>query len=469
MPNRTRVVDFVPEESGVLATAENLDTGERFEISAVYLVGCDGAHSDVRRKMGAKFSGDVVVMETQSTHIRRAPTACHDPKTGVVKRFPQSAMLRLSVRDDGRERWLIHNWRPPTGDLATLDCDRSMRQILGVDSTFPFEILAKEDWTGRRMIAERFRDRRVFLCGDAAHIWVPFAGYGMNAGIADAMNLSWKFAGVMNGWAEPAILDAYELERQPVTEQVSRYAMNTSFTRESLGSSLPHNLEEFGPEGDAVRARIGKSAYEQNVGQFCCGGLNFGYFYKNSPIIAYDGEEAPEYTIYDFVQSTVPGCRTPHVWLRSMFTSFGYFNDRQDDRTVLENMFTSLEPGGACIIEVLGKERLAKILQPTISTVLPDGTLMVERHEIFDDWTRVRNEWLLIRNGRAKSFKFHHTIYSGQELRDRMERVGFVAAKLHGNLDGDEYGPNAERLIAIGGKPASTHLKRRHTAAGDSQ
>ena len=153
----------------------------------------------------------------------------------------------------------------------------------------------------------------------------------------------------------------------------------------------------------------------------------------------------------------------------SMFTSFGYFDDRQDDRTVLENMFTSLEPGGACIIDVLGKERLAKILQPTISTVLPDGTLMVERHEIFDDWTRVRNEWLLIRNGRAKSFKFHHTIYSGQELRDRMERVGFVAVKLHGNLDGDEYGPNAERLIAIGRKPASTHLKRRHTAAGASQ
>ena len=130
----------------------------------------------------------------------------------------------------------------------------------------------------------------------------------------------------LNGWAGPAILDAYELERQPVTEQVSRYAMNTSFTRESLGSSLPHNLEEFGPEGDAVRARIGKSAYEQNVGQFCCSGLNFGYFYKNSPIIAYDGEEAPGYTIYDFVQSTAPGCRTPHVWLRggrSLYDALG--------------------------------------------------------------------------------------------------------------------------------------------------
>jgi hypothetical protein len=166
------------------------------------------------------------------------------------------------------------------------------------------------------MIADRFRDRRVFLCGDAAHIWVPFAGYGMNAGIADAMNLSWKLASVINGWADPAILDSYELERQPVTEQVSRCAMTTSRERESLGKTLPDNLEEPGAEGDAARARIGAKAYELNVGQFCCGGLNFGYFYKDSPIIAYDGEDAPVYSLYDFSQSTVPGCRTPHVWLR---------------------------------------------------------------------------------------------------------------------------------------------------------
>ena len=154
----------------------------------------------------------------------------------------------------------------------------------------------------------------------------------------------------------------------------------------------------------------------------------------------------------------------------SMFTSFGYFDDRQDDMTVLQNMFTSLQPGGACLIEVLGKERLAKILQPTISTVLPGGTLMVERHEIFDDWTRVRNEWLLIRGGRTKSFNFHHTIYSGQELRDRMERVGFVAVTLHGSLDGDAYGPNAERLVTIGHKPLSKHTNKRPAAdIGDSQ
>ncbi|MEJ2247165.1 MAG: SAM-dependent methyltransferase, partial [Acidobacteriota bacterium] len=90
---------------------------------------------------------------------------------------------------------------------------------------------------------------------------------------------------------------------------------------------------------------------------------------------------------------------------------------------------------------------------PTRSDVLPDGTEVIQKAEIFDDWTRVRNEWILIRKGRAKSFKFHHTIYSGQELRDRMEQTGFTDVKLFGNLDGDEYGPDAQRLIVVGHKP----------------
>jgi hypothetical protein len=211
---------------------------------------------------------------------------------------------------DGRERWVIHNFLPAT------DRDRSIREILGVGPAFTFEILGQEDWTGRRMIADGFRDRRVFLCGDAAHIWVPFAGYGMNAGIADATNLSWMLAGVIKGWADPALLEAYEIERQPITEQVSHYAMNTALARASHRDAISDTIEQGGPEGDAMRARIGRQAYGVNVGQFCCGGLNFGYFYVGSPIIAYDGETAPAYTIDQFSQSTVPGCRTPHLWLR---------------------------------------------------------------------------------------------------------------------------------------------------------
>ena len=137
----------------------------------------------------------------------------------------------------------------------------------------------------------------------------------------------------------------------------------------------------------------------------------------------------------------------------SMFTSFGYFDNKNEDIQVLRNIFTSLKPGGVCLIDVMGKERLAKSLQLTTSEMLPDGTKLIQRHEIFDDWTRIRNEWILIRKGRAKIFTFHHTIYSGQELRDRMEHVGFTEVRLFGNLDGDEYGPNAQRLIAVARKP----------------
>ena len=69
------------------------------------------------------------------------------------------------------------------------------------DEDFEYEILVKEDWTGRRLVADSFRDGRAFICGDAAHLWMPYAGYGMNAGIADAMDLSWMLAAELKGWA----------------------------------------------------------------------------------------------------------------------------------------------------------------------------------------------------------------------------------------------------------------------------
>ncbi len=136
----------------------------------------------------------------------------------------------------------------------------------------------------------------------------------------------------------------------------------------------------------------------------------------------------------------------------SMHTSFGYFDDKSEDIAVLRNMLTNLRPGGICVIEVGGKEWLARIFAPTTSLVLPDGTLFVQRHEIIDSWTRIRNEWILIRNGRTKTFRFHHTIYSGQELKDRMEQAGLTKVKLYGNLDGDAYGPTSICLIAVGRK-----------------
>jgi SAM-dependent methyltransferase len=132
----------------------------------------------------------------------------------------------------------------------------------------------------------------------------------------------------------------------------------------------------------------------------------------------------------------------------NLFTSFGYFDEKQDDIKVLQNVYASLKGGGVCVLELAGKEILARIFGPTSAERLPDGSMLVQCHEIFDEWTRIRNEWILIKDGKATSFKFHHTIYSGQELKDRLLQAGFSKVRLFGNLDGEEYGLAAQRLIA---------------------
>ncbi len=230
MLNRTRLTGFDQDAHGVRAEARDLETGATLEIACDYMVGCDGPDSEVRRAIGARFSGDAVVGRTQSSYIRAPGLLARmqaPPAWSTQSLNPRRSANMFAI--DGRETWLVHNYlRPEETGFDSVDRDRCLRDILGVGDDFEFRLLSKEDWIGRRLVADRFRRGRVFICGDAAHIWVPFAGYGMNAGIADAMNLSWQLAGVLAGWAHPDMLEAHEAERQPITEQVSRYAMHTA-------------------------------------------------------------------------------------------------------------------------------------------------------------------------------------------------------------------------------------------------
>jgi hypothetical protein len=121
-------------------------------------------------------------------------------------------------------------------------------------------------------------------------------------------------------------LDAYQRERLPITEQVSRFAMNFAHAMATRRRELPPEIEDDTPAGEAARAAVGQAMYDLNVQQYCCGGLNFGYYYDDSPIIAYDGAQQPPYTLADFTPSTVPGCRLPHLWLRdghSLYDALG--------------------------------------------------------------------------------------------------------------------------------------------------
>jgi SAM-dependent methyltransferase len=144
----------------------------------------------------------------------------------------------------------------------------------------------------------------------------------------------------------------------------------------------------------------------------------------------------------------------------SMFTSFGYFDDKDEDVGVLRQVLASLAPGGVFLLEMVGKEYLAAIYQPTTEDTLPDGSRLVQRHEIFDDWTRIRNDWTLIRRGRARTYRFHHTIYSGQEIKDRLHAAGFEEVRLYGGLEGQPYGREAASLVAVARTPRRRRGRR---------
>jgi len=314
--NRTSVDDVAVGDTSASATLRHLDSGAIIPMSSRFLVGCDGARSVVRKAIGAKLSGDEVVQRVQSTYIR-APDLIklqqHERAWGTGSINPRRAGMVYAI--DGVERWLVHNYmKPDEGGFDSVDRDACIRTILGVGDDFRYDIISKEDWVGRRLIADKFRDRCAFIAGDAAHIWVPYAGYGMNAGIADVMNLSWLLAAHLNGWAPSSILDAYEAERWPITSQVSRFAMSHAEAEIRRRGAVPGDIEDAGPAGERARRDVGRLAYEINVQQYACAGLNFGSYYDRSPIIAYDGAEHPAYTMDSYTPSTVPGCRTPHFW-----------------------------------------------------------------------------------------------------------------------------------------------------------
>lgn len=325
---RTLVTSFTQGEHGVTAQAEDLDRGTNIAIECDYLVGCEGANSFVRKAIGAEFAGTPVLQYAQSFHIRAPKLRSmlgDKPAWLYFSLNPRRGGVTMTV--DGRERYNIQNFSyPGENGLSHLDRDWVVRSILGVGPDFEYELESYEDWVARRLVSTKFRDRRVFICGDAAHVWMPLGGFGMSAGIADAANLAWKLAGVLDGWAAPEILDAYEAERQPITEQASRMISDIGRQVMMQRHNITPDIERLDEVGEAARAIEARQAYALDVEQQCCGGLNFGYYYDASPIVAYDGERAPSYTMGTFISSTVPGCRAPHIWLedkRSLYDAMG--------------------------------------------------------------------------------------------------------------------------------------------------
>ena len=187
------------------------------------------------------------------------------------------------------------------------------------------EIIARSSWTaGYTLVAEKFQRGRVFLGGDAAHLFTPTGGLGYNTAVEDAVNLGWKLAAAVKGWGGPYLLDTYEVERQAIAKRNTSYAR--SFAASIGGYVPPADLEDEGARGEAARRAAGDYLNAHARAEFNIPGVTFGGRYDHSPITISDGTTPPADAANTYVPTACPGGRPPHIWLsdgRSLFDTFG--------------------------------------------------------------------------------------------------------------------------------------------------
>ena len=388
---------FDDQGDRVVATCES-KAGEPLAISSRYLIGCDGGSSLVRKQLGIRLVGDSEISKSRTSLVRsKAIKNLFPGKPAWMAWVLNPCATGTVVAIDGEELWLIHRMISTFRDFDSLDRDQSIRDVLGVGGDFTWEVVRHQDWAARRLIAERFRVGNVFICGDAAHIWVPFAGYGMNAGIADCMNLSWMLAGVLNGQAGSRLLEAHERERHPITEQVSKLAMGKAleYMARSQRRAIPKMIEKRHIMGRILRKRLGKRLYDINAPQFACEGLNFGYYYDDSPIIEYDGSHAPGYDMGSHTPSSVPGCRMPHFWIdddTSLYDALGRdYTLVSFDAAVATDPLLEAAQARGCPLSVLNCEapERSEWLRTKLILVRPDRHVAWRGDALPDDVNRL--------------------------------------------------------------------------------
>lgn len=309
----SELVALTDRGTDVEAGLRHPGTGERRWLRARFVVGCDGARSAVRKAVGVKLHGDDNLSRTRSVFLRSRDLKARLPRapawmTWIINGERRGNVIAL----DGDSLWLCHCTLRRDEALGAVDTRAMIDQVLG--ASVDLDVIAAEDWTGRRLVADRYRVGNVFLAGDAAHLWIPYGGFGMNAGIEDAISLGWMLAAALKGWAAPALLDAYEIERRPIGEQVSRAARQLFANQQAV--KLPDALEADGAAGERARRDFGATLLATEIQQFNPVGLNFGIVYAGSPVIAYDAARPPVFEIDRYVPSTTPGCRAPQVRLR---------------------------------------------------------------------------------------------------------------------------------------------------------
>ena len=299
---------------GVEVLATSVATGDRHRFNARYVVACDGASSGMRQLAGISLKGVSALTNSlnvmfRSPQIQRLTTANRAYRYVLLD---EAGIWGSLVNIDGHDNWRLQiigdserrNW-------SAAVIEQAIRRALGRD--IPFKVLSATPWTRREAVAERFRSVRVFLAGDSAHQMSPTGGYGMNTGMTDAANLSWKLAADIEGWGGHGLLDSYEDERLPVATWAATTASANLGRMLEIKASPDHHAP--GGVGRAAREQLGISVQQAMQEEWRSIGVHIAYRYDASPICWPEGVPGPPIEVTRYQQTATTGARAPHVWL----------------------------------------------------------------------------------------------------------------------------------------------------------
>ena len=301
------LVDFDDDGRQVVATvAPTTAGGSGFEVISDFLVGCDGANSFVRSQLEIELRGE------SGIDLYQALFRCDD----LFERIPIGKGRHYHVADDqntflivqdDRRHFSLHASVAEPDEMAPL-----FERIVGMP--IEYETLYVGRWTQRLMVADRYRRGRVFLAGDAAHLVIPTGGLGMNTGAGDAIDLGWKLAGALRGWAGPELLDAYELERRPIGVRNVAASTKAARGRRSWRDGYRPEMFDDTSEGRRLLKRYIEIADLEQPKSNDLYGIELGYRYETSPVIMAEGGDGPDPDSFVYVPTARPGARLPHLW-----------------------------------------------------------------------------------------------------------------------------------------------------------
>lgn len=237
------------------------------------------------------------------------------------------------IAQDEVDQWTMHYSLPLDTDTSTIGSEEAIYTVLGgLRGKYEIqidEILVRSIWRPNIAVAQTWSSpgQRVFLAGDAAHQNVPTGGYGMNTGIADAYNLGWKVAATLE-YGGAGLLRSYDSERIPVAVRVMQHSkahtkVHTSISQFFQGIN-PHVIDQPTEAGVALRQMVHKY-YQKNDGEHKHNGIEMGYIYESEILQTPRSGSKPVWQEYNYVPSTWPGNRAPHVFLTDGSAIFDHF------------------------------------------------------------------------------------------------------------------------------------------------